>query len=238
MNNYISLYIPAYNAEKSIEKSIKSVFQQTLKPKEIIVINDCSTDKTLNLIKNFHQIKIINNNKNYGLAKSRNIALEYSKYDYLASIDSDVVCEKDWLEILFKTMLEKIGPVLLQSETAAKISFDDKEKKYHALFSAVIMFEKDLGIYLEKFTSNFLSENKAIISQIRIIHNSNEIINHFRSTNLLRRNTKNTFEKNFIYHCIFGQLPSYNGTFKVKDSFKTHMKNCEELLEVLKVCYD
>ena len=50
-------------AEKTIEKSIKSVLQQTLKPKEIIVINDCSTDKTLKLIKNFNQIKIINNKK-------------------------------------------------------------------------------------------------------------------------------------------------------------------------------
>ena len=102
MKNNISLYIPAFNAEKTIEKSIKSVLQQTLKPKEIIVINDCSTDKTLKLIKNFNQIKIINNKKNYGLAKSRNIALKYSKYDFLASIDSDVVCKKDWLEILLK----------------------------------------------------------------------------------------------------------------------------------------
>jgi len=76
MNNYISLYIPAYNAEKTIEKSIKSILQQTLIPKEIIVINDCSTDKTLSLLKNFNQVKIINNTKNYGLAKSRNIALE------------------------------------------------------------------------------------------------------------------------------------------------------------------
>ena len=107
MKNNISLYIPAFNAEKTIEKSIKSVLQQTLKPKEIIVINDCSTDKTLKLIKNFNQIKIINNKKNYGLAKSRNIALKYSKYDFLASIDSDVVCKKDWLEILFKTMVIK-----------------------------------------------------------------------------------------------------------------------------------
>ena len=64
MKNNISLYIPAFNAEKTIEKSIKSVLQQTLKPKEIIVINDCSTDKTLKLIKNFNQIKIINNKKN------------------------------------------------------------------------------------------------------------------------------------------------------------------------------
>jgi glycosyltransferase involved in cell wall biosynthesis len=106
MSNNISLYIAAYNAEKTIEKSIKSILQQTLKPKEIIVINDCSTDKTLSLLKNFNQIKIINNKKNYGLAKSRNIALKYSKYDLLASIDSDVICKKNWLETLFNTMVK------------------------------------------------------------------------------------------------------------------------------------
>ena len=107
MSNNISLYIAAYNAEKTIEKSIKSILQQTLKPKEIIIINDCSTDKTLNLLKKFNQIKIINNKKNYGLAKSRNIALKYSKYNLLASIDSDVVCKKNWLETLFNTMVKK-----------------------------------------------------------------------------------------------------------------------------------
>ena len=107
MSNNISLYIAAYNAEKTIEKSIKSILQQTLKPKEIIIINDCSTDKTLNLLKKFNQIKIINNKKNYGLAKSRNIALKYSKYNFLASIDADVVCKKNWLETLFNTMVKK-----------------------------------------------------------------------------------------------------------------------------------
>ena len=107
MSNNISLYIAAYNAEKTIEKSIKSILRQTLKPKEIIIINDCSTDKTLNLLKKFSQIKIINNKKNYGLAKSRNIALKYSKYNLLASIDSDVVCKKNWLETLFNTMVKK-----------------------------------------------------------------------------------------------------------------------------------
>ena len=107
MDDYISLYIPAFNAEKTIEKSIESILQQTLIPKEIIVINDCSTDKTLRILKNFNQIKIINNNINSGLAKSRNIALEHSKYDFLASIDSDVVCKKNWLETLFNTMKEK-----------------------------------------------------------------------------------------------------------------------------------
>jgi len=107
MRNHISLYIAAYNAEKTIEKSINSILQQTLKPKEIIIINDCSTDKTLKLLKKFNQIKIINNKKNYGLAKSRNIALKYSKYNFLASIDSDVVCKKNWLETLFNTMVKK-----------------------------------------------------------------------------------------------------------------------------------
>ena len=107
MNNKISLYIPAYNAENTIEKCIESVLSQTLKPSEIIVINDCSRDKTLSLIKKFNEIKIVNNIKNFGLAKSRNIALEVSKFDLIASIDSDVVCDKNWLEILHNTMISK-----------------------------------------------------------------------------------------------------------------------------------
>jgi len=107
MKNFISLYVPAFNAEKTIEKCIKSILSQTLKPKEIIVINDCSTDNTLNILKKFNKIKIVNNKKNLGLAKSRNIAIELSKYNFLASIDSDVVCKKNWLETLFNTMLKK-----------------------------------------------------------------------------------------------------------------------------------
>lgn len=107
MKNFISLYVPAFNAEKTIEKCIKSILSQTLKPKEIIVINDCSTDKTLSILKKFNKIKIINNKKNLGLAKSRNIAIKYSKYNFLASIDSDVICKKNWLETLHRTMINK-----------------------------------------------------------------------------------------------------------------------------------
>ncbi len=126
MNNKISLYIPAYNAENTIEKCIESVLSQTLKPSEIIVINDCSRDKTLSLIKKFDEIKIVNNNKNFGLAKSRNIALEVSKFDLIASIDSDVVCDKNWLEILHNTMISKkidlIGGRLIEINVHNKIN--------------------------------------------------------------------------------------------------------------------
>ena len=126
MNNKISLYIPAYNAENTIEKCIESVLSQTLKPSEIIVINDCSRDKTLSLIKKFNEIKIVNNIKNFGLAKSRNIALEVSKFDLIASIDSDVVCDKNWLEILHNTMISKkidlIGGKLVEINVHNKIN--------------------------------------------------------------------------------------------------------------------
>ena len=62
-----SIYIPAYNAEKTIQEVLKSVFNQSLPFDEVIVINDCSKDNTLNCLKQFNDIKIINNKENKGL---------------------------------------------------------------------------------------------------------------------------------------------------------------------------
>jgi len=47
----LSIYIPAFNAEKTIEKCVESILSQSIQPKEILVINDASTDNTLNILK-------------------------------------------------------------------------------------------------------------------------------------------------------------------------------------------
>ena len=107
MSEKISLYIPAYNAEKTIEFSINSVLEQSIKIDEVIVINDSSKDNTLNILKKYPEIKIINNNKQCGLGFSRNKAIEESKNEIIANIDSDVVLDKHWLEILLKQLNQK-----------------------------------------------------------------------------------------------------------------------------------
>ena len=108
MKPKVSFYVPAYNAENTIHKCINSILAQSIQPIEIIVINDCSVDNTLNILLEYNKkIKIINNKKNLGLAKSRNLAIKNSLGDYIASVDADVVCSKHWLKILLKDILKK-----------------------------------------------------------------------------------------------------------------------------------
>ena len=98
----VSIYIPAYNAEKTIEKSIQSIKQQTYKFNEIIIIDDNSTDTTNQILNEIDGIKVIKNNTNKGLGYNRNLGFKISSNDIVASIDADVVLVESWLEIMIK----------------------------------------------------------------------------------------------------------------------------------------
>ena len=63
MSYKVTIYIPAFNAEKTIEHSIKSIQYQSLSFDEIIVVDDNSSDNTCEIIKKFHNIKLIQNSK-------------------------------------------------------------------------------------------------------------------------------------------------------------------------------
>ena len=107
MNDKISIYIPTYNSDNTIEESILSVINQTRKFDQIIIVDDGSNDNTKNILKKFDNIKIITNHKNLGIGKSRNIGIDASENNLIASIDSDVVLEKNWLENILKIFKEK-----------------------------------------------------------------------------------------------------------------------------------
>lgn len=94
----ISVIIPAYNVEKYILKALNSVVNQTYHDIELIVVNDGSTDKTLNIVENFWKRvkpegKIISI-PNGGLANARNIGIKNAKGDYICNLDAD-----DFLDI-------------------------------------------------------------------------------------------------------------------------------------------
>tara|TARA_B110000967_G_C18704432_1_gene469487 strand:- start:13 stop:861 length:849 start_codon:yes stop_codon:yes gene_type:complete len=104
----ISFYIPAYNAEKTIKKCIDSILSQTVSPKKILVINDCSTDSTKKILSSYgSKVETINNAKNLGVSYNRNLATRYLKTRYIASIDADVELNEDWTKILVTKSGEK-----------------------------------------------------------------------------------------------------------------------------------
>ncbi len=90
-----SVVLAAHNAEASIGLCLKSVISN--KPDEIIVVNDCSTDKSLNIIKRF-PVRIINLEKRSGVAKAEKKGIEKAGGDIIFLTNADIVVPPDWIE--------------------------------------------------------------------------------------------------------------------------------------------
>ena len=103
-NDLISIIVPVYNVEKLLPECLESIINQTYKDIEIICINDGSTDKSLEILKEYEQkdnrIKIINK-QNGGLSSARNAGLNIFTGDYVFFLDSDDYIHPETLKILY-----------------------------------------------------------------------------------------------------------------------------------------
>lgn len=104
MTKKISVIIPVYNAGKTISACLNSLQKQTLKPAEIIIIDDGSWDKTRELISAFSNITILAQ-KHQGPAAARNLGVKQAKGDILVFVDSDMEFDKNFLADLTKPIM-------------------------------------------------------------------------------------------------------------------------------------
>ena len=111
INNLVSVIIPVYNVEWIIEKTINSVQRQTYRNLEIVLVDDCSPDKSSEIInrmmKEDERIKYYKLEKNSGAAVARNRAIKESKGRYIAFLDSDDMWESTKIEKELTLMKEK-----------------------------------------------------------------------------------------------------------------------------------
>ena len=117
----ISILTAAYNAEKTIKSAIESVMAQTCADWELIVVNDCSQDKTAEIVSEFAaqdlRIKLINNETNLGVSLTRKKALDAAKGDWIAVLDSDDMWAPNKLEKQL-AFAEKTGADLVFTASA------------------------------------------------------------------------------------------------------------------------
>lgn len=91
MGELVSIVMPAYNSEQYIQESIESVLRQTYTNWELLIVDDCSSDSTADIVRTFQdeRIRYIKNEQNGGAAVCRNRALREAKGKWIAFLDSD-----------------------------------------------------------------------------------------------------------------------------------------------------
>lgn len=117
----VSVIIPVYKAEQFIEKCARSLFEQTLDDIEFVFINDCTPDKSFDILTNVlndypnrrNQVKIIHNKENKGIAATRNIGLNNSTGEYIIHCDSDDWIDDDLYEKLYLKAIEEKSDIVL-----------------------------------------------------------------------------------------------------------------------------
>lgn len=186
-----SIIVPAYNTEKYIDKCLKSIFSNTYKNFEVIIVNDGSIDKTEDIINKY--IKKYDNiiyikQKNMGLSLARNNGVKKATGDYLLFIDSDDYVEKNLLENINKN-IDDLDVLRYQ----LNIVFNDKiisyeEKEFNAT-DGIDAFEK---IVKYKFIE---------MASLYVINRKYYLDNNFM------------FEKD-VYHEDYGLLPLVIATAK------------------------
>lgn len=167
----VTIYIPCYNAEKYISRCLEGVLSQTYPVKEVLVIDDGSTDGSQGIISRY-PVNIIRHEVNKGLASARNTAIRNATTEYVACVDADVVPDPEWLETLmsnFRDRVVGVGGKLMElysvylpdqwrTNHAAQHWGDEKTENPDFIHGANSVYRRDVlihaGLYNEKYKTN------------------------------------------------------------------------------------
>ncbi len=116
MNDLISVIIPIYNGEKYVKQALDSVINQTYNNLEIIIINDGSTDNSLNIIKDYQSKDkriVIIDKQNNGVSSARNDGIKKSSGKYIMFLDSDDYLDNDYIFNMYNCLIKKTSDVCM-----------------------------------------------------------------------------------------------------------------------------
>tara|TARA_B100000941_G_C28505570_1_gene557091 strand:+ start:2178 stop:2873 length:696 start_codon:yes stop_codon:yes gene_type:complete len=225
----ISVLMSVFNAEKSIEKSINSILNQSYENFELLIMDDKSTDNTGQILNSYssfdERIKIYENMENIGLTKSLNILINKAQGEYLARQDSDD--ESDIRR--FEKQINFIESRNLLCCTTRSISIQNKKRKIpgfsfyipqkisikyknpfiHGTLMINASLLKDLGGYDEKF--KYSQDYKLFLDLIKkgiTISTINEPLYFLNTIDNISVNNKN--EQEYYFRCAKkGIIPRY-----------------------------
>lgn len=99
----VSVLVLNWNGEEIIEENIRSILSTAYRPFEVIVVDNASTDESLDILRSFPQITVIENRQNLGYAEGNNIGFSRCRGEYIAVVNNDVVVDPEWLDAPVRT---------------------------------------------------------------------------------------------------------------------------------------
>ena len=226
----VSIIIPVYNVEQYLRQCLDSVCNQTFKDIEIIVVNDCSQDNSLQIIKEYQQkddrIVLIDLKQNAGQGNARNQAVKIAKGKYITFVDSDDWVTKDYIEVLynaieqykcdivascfywFDNITQKQTPYNFY-ELCYKNSFDNTEQKQKLLTNKLIwstwakIYNKDFIVRNNlHFKMNKMEDNLFIFETIIACNNIKFIKHYSYFYRISRANSTMANKTTRFYSCV------------------------------------
>lgn len=128
----LSIIIPAYNAERTLEPLLRSITESYRGDHELIVVDDASTDRTAAIVRSFPTARLVQHSANRGAAQARNTGVEHARSDRLIFFDADVVVRGDTIARLARG-LEAEGVDIVQGIYSARSLTPGPVAAYKAL---------------------------------------------------------------------------------------------------------
>lgn len=157
----ISVNMPVYNGEKHLKQAIESILNQTVQDFELIIVNDGSTDNSLNILAGFNdaRIKVFSNTENKGLAYTRNRLVALSKGKFIAILDSD--------DLAFPSRFEEQLAVFKSNPSVKLVGtgvqpIDENDKLIGKPWTGTLSAPK---IKAELFFNNYFSQSSIMVER-------------------------------------------------------------------------
>ena len=211
----LTTIIPAYNCEKYISKTLESILKQNISEHEIIIIDDCSQDNTIDICKKFanqyENIKLVRLDENKGVSNARNIGISMSNSKYIHFMDSDDTINENMYSELIKNAEENNIELI----TCGFNILDNKNRvveRRNNNKSVLCTSKLEIGKFLSEF--NETTKNRVL----NVIWNKLYLLEIIKKNNLTF-DTKVSLGEDFMFNC-------------------TYLKKINSMLELENCCYN
>lgn len=162
----LSVVIPTYNSQETVRAALESVYNQSIPPDEVLVIDDESTDNTCNVVtSNFPQVQLIKKH-NGGPASARNLGIKNATSEWVAFLDADDIWAADKNEIQLREVVENPRAVLVSSNwsPSARTLLENQKNRPSAIKTRKI-WASDI-LVLNRFQTSTVIAKRSILDEL------------------------------------------------------------------------